>query len=129
MVPTATSTVTAPVPPASPTSTPVVSEAIPVYGDFGVLKAVPIPNPNPLQLYVKLQGPVDGVQVKLYSTNMVCLSGFTSPPHHRAGWVSIPVPPGFFHTLANGAYYLDVRAKRGGRLSDKYAKPTVMMAK
>jgi hypothetical protein len=74
---------------------------------------VPFPNPNPLSLALELEGPADQVSFKLYSRAEVVVYSLEGGPA-PAGWSRLPLPAGWDHELANGAYYGVLQASRAG---------------
>lgn len=74
---------------------------------------VAFPNPNPLSLALELEGPADQLNLKLYSRAEVLVYSLDGGPA-PAGWSRLPLPAGWEHDLANGAYYGVLQASRHG---------------
>jgi hypothetical protein len=92
------------------------------FGNTGVIAAVPYPNPNPQQLFVKLKGPADTVTVRIYSTALVeSMSSVSPATANRAGWQPVAMPAGV-DKLPNGIWYAVVSAQRNGRTAQQTAK-------
>jgi hypothetical protein len=104
----------------SPTATETLEPS--PYDDYGVTKGVPVPNPNPESIYVKLTGPCDKLSFKVYSKAMVRMATLVDDTRYaKAGWERVPVDRiGLKNVIkAKGTYYLVVQAMRGSRVSDK----------
>lgn len=91
---------------AAPTSTPVAS------GPNGIAAHAALPNPDPAWIAVKLKGPADSVELKVYSKALVCVA-VVRLPAQNAGWCRLPLPA----LPASGFYSYRVKAYRGGAAS------------
>lgn len=76
-----------------------------------VSSVLPVPNPNPKALAVNMEGPADGVTVRIYTKAFFQVLVFSSPPL-GVGWSQIAVP-GSIQNLPNGVYYVQIQAFRG----------------
>lgn len=95
----------------SPTLTPVPE------GPAAVEALVPLPQPNPRVLKLKLDKPVEEVELRLYGSAWVRVAAWSAGPQ-PAGWVALPAAP-LTLGLANGFYYGLVRVRRGGAWSEE----------
>jgi endo-1,4-beta-D-glucanase Y len=122
---TQTRTATATLDPTAPAGSSATSSATPSFtpgSSTGVIQALPYPNPNPRQVYVKLLGPADTITVRIYSAALVeCMSVVAPATADRAGWQPVDLPAGI-GTLANGAWYAVVSAQRKGRTAPQTAR-------
>jgi len=91
-------------------------------GGTGVISALPYPNPNPGQLYVRLSGPADTVTVRVYSKALVEVLRVVAPASaDRAGWQPVDLPVGV-STLSNGSWFAVASAQKGGRTASQTAR-------
>ena len=81
-----------------------------------ILRAVPVPNPNPRSLWLQLQGPADGVELRIYTQAFVIV-GVLQGPGQSAGWNRLDLGSALGAGLPPGSYYLEVRARRGAAQS------------
>jgi hypothetical protein len=81
----------------------------------------PYPNPNPSHLGLRLEGPVDRVEVRIYSAADVRVASLVSGAC-QGGWAQVPLPAGWAQGLPSGVYYVRVLAYRGVAVSPP-AKP------
>jgi hypothetical protein len=110
--------------PAGPTATSTRTRYVTpqLYSDYGVLKVLPLPNPNPGSLMVKLEGPADKLSWKTYTRNMVCVgAGEKRGDIPGPGWARVDLPAGSFDGLVSGTYYLVVSSERKGAVSQTHA--------
>ena len=92
------------------------------YSNTGVIAAVPYPNPNPQQLFVKLSGPADTITIRIYSPSLVeSMSSVSPATANRAGWQPVAMPAGV-DKLPNGIWFAVVSAQRNGRTAQQTAK-------
>jgi plastocyanin len=101
---------------AGPTNTP---SAVPGNGALGIDTGAAWPNPSPKAFSVKLMGPADSLEVKVYTVSEVVVGEFTSSISSQGGWAMAPIPAGFFNDARSGTYYCTVYAKRGSLKSLK----------
>jgi hypothetical protein len=115
---TATQILTA-TPSATPTLSPTPAAALPTAtrtaqegtnGALEVLEAVPLPNPNPGSLRVRLAGPADLCRVRIYNKAMQRLLELQVPVNSNGGWSQVDLGS---LSLPNGVYYYAVWAQRG----------------
>jgi hypothetical protein len=81
---------------------------------------IPLPNPNPNKLCIKLASPADEVEFRIYTIAYVLLGSFKAGPLH-AGWNHFPIPTGLLEQTASGTYYLLATLKRNGEPNDRQA--------
>jgi len=118
VTPTLSSTVTPQVSGSTWTDTPTIGPS----QATGVVAAVPYPNPNPQQIFVKLLGPADTITVRIYSPALVeSMSTVAPATAQRAGWQPVKLPANI-DTLPNGLWYALVSAQRNGRTASQTAK-------
>jgi hypothetical protein len=79
-----------------------------------ILQAMPVPNPNPTGLAVQLDGPADGVAVKIYSKALTRVLNLKVDRRLSAGWSTVALPVGWSSGMARGLYYVVVRPITGG---------------
>lgn len=123
---TATAVLTATPSPTALVATATVSPAVsptaaPGSGTLTILKAQAQPNPNAKALSVKLDGPADLVEIKIYSVAEVLVSQSAYGPC-QTGWNRLDLPVGWSQNLANGTYFARIKAQRGAVVS-----PTVLV--
>jgi len=93
----------------------------------GVISALPYPNPNPGQFYVKLAGPADTITVRIYSPALVESLRVVAPASaDRAGWQPVALPASV-STLPNGTWFAVVSAQKSGRTAAQTAKISFYM--
>lgn len=71
------------------------------------------PQPNPLQLRLKLAGPSDRIKVQVYTRGYVLAGSCEGPGSTVAGWMSAPLPP--LSELPAGTYFFRVQSLRQGK--------------
>ncbi len=88
---------------AGPTNTPTTATG---NGPLGIDSGAAWPNPSPKAFSVKLLGPADSLEVKVYTVSQVCVGTFTSGPSAaRAAGPWRPSPPASSPTPGSGTYY------------------------
>jgi len=71
-----------------------------------------MPNPNPSEVMVELNGPADEGWIRIWSVSLRLL--YQEPTGAlRPGWTSLPLPKPFLHGLSNGVYYVTFTARQG----------------
>jgi hypothetical protein len=83
-------------------------------GTPGTLKAYLLPNPNPQKLCVRLIGPSQSIQLRLYSSGLNRTQALSLPGRYAQGWNTLPLPQGWDAGLANGCYYAQVESDSAG---------------
>jgi len=81
-------------------------------GPLAVLRALPLPDPNPVAVGVLLAGDADGATLRVWSVAYKLVAQESVGPM-SAGWSRLALPPGFLQGAANGAYYLTITVRRG----------------
>jgi glucuronoarabinoxylan endo-1,4-beta-xylanase len=103
-----------------PTQTPFLSASatatLVAGGALDILAAEPVPNPNPASLAIKLKGPADGVELKVYTRALVLAAKSHASIALRAGWNQVPLGAAL-KGLPRGLYFIRVRAERAGQQS------------
>ena len=108
-----------PTPTASPSPTAAqaglvpVPSATPEPGPVAIGTACPVPNPNPAALKALLEGPVDSIELRVYTPAMVC-AGTVAGGAESQGWATVPLPADFVAAAPNGVYFFRMTARRGG---------------
>jgi hypothetical protein len=74
------------------------------------------PDPDPQALGLKLEGPADRVEVRIYTTALTRVLTVMGGPC-SAGWAQVPLPAGWSRGLPRGVYYARVLAYRGAAVS------------
>lgn len=76
-----------------------------------ILQAVAVPNPDPSSLAIQLAGPVDSVDLKLYSRGFDLVAQVTSGAQ-PSGWNRLDLSQAGLKDLPSGLYFGKLRAKR-----------------
>lgn len=72
-----------------------------------------MPNPNPSQIAVLLEGRTQVLSLRIYGQSMRMLAHADAGPV-GPGWVSMPLPPEFPSQASGGTYYYRVSSLGGG---------------
>jgi hypothetical protein len=83
-----------------------------------------VPNPDPRELWLKLEGGADGGEAQVWTVAMRQALSFNFGAVGR-GWVEVPLPSGSLRELANGVYYVRVRLSRGP--AQVYSRPVTLV--
>lgn len=88
---------------------------------------VPLPNPNPAVLKVRVQGRADALRLKLWSPayTLVDTMDFNGPL--GPGWVTLPLRGQDWVGLGNGLYFLTLEARRGIQAAPKVPPARVIL--
>lgn len=73
---------------------------------------MPLRPGQPARLAVKLQGPADAIELKVYTKALICVGRLTLGPG-SGGWNQLILPSDWTATLSPGLYYYEVTALRG----------------
>jgi hypothetical protein len=95
-------------------------------GTLEVLEVVPLPNPNPWALQVKLNGPADRCKARIYTSAMTCVAKLENPSPVPGGWMQLDARA---LGLSNGTYYYEVWAERGSVRSLKHVVGKLVVMK
>jgi hypothetical protein len=87
--------------------------------------ASPNPSNGSAQLLVKLKGPVDSLEVRLYSKSMICI-GVSELGPQGAGWRAIALPAELM-IQGNGLYYYRVKSMQSGKLNQEPGIGSLML--
>jgi len=79
-----------------------------------ILRALPVPNPNPRWIDVQLDGPAERCEVQIYSVAMDRVATLRVEGALGPGWIKVPMPT---QALPAGLYYARVAAFGGRRRS------------
>jgi hypothetical protein len=82
-------------------------------GPNEILEAVAWPQPNPLQLRLKLAGPSDRIRVQVFTRGYVVVGTCEGSGTTSAGWTVAALPD--LKGLPAGAYYFRVQSLRNGQ--------------
>ena len=99
---------------ASPTQTLTAGSPAPTPGPLVLLRVWAVPNPNPTNFRVKLEGACDQLTVSVYSVAMDKVAGSERSGLLASAYVDVPAPRG----LAAGIYYGRVQGRRGAAYSN-----------
>lgn len=72
-----------------------------------------LPNPNPVFLLIKLAGPADEVEIKVYSPALNAIKRMTTAPL-PGGWSRVALPADLLGDLPNGLFHLKAVGKKDG---------------
>lgn len=97
----------------TPSITPTFTPAPPANGPPKVEELVALPNPDPLAVQLRLAGPADTVELKLYSSAYNLLARLSTGPL-PGGWNQVALPAEFLGVLPNGLFYLHATGKKDG---------------
>jgi GH18 family chitinase len=101
----------------SPTPTVTATPTPMPTGPLEILAAEPMPQPGPRLLKVQLAGPVDELELVLYSASYAKVAEL-SVQGLPLGWSGVPVQI-LNNGLANGLYFLRLRARQGSEWTKK----------
>jgi O-glycosyl hydrolase len=114
--PTATATVTPTAEPSGTATATASATQAPLGGPLRILRAVPVPNPNPASLALDLEGPADGVVLGVFTEALVQVRQVEIPVRLNAGWSNVPLGSAL-KNLPLGLYFARVQATRAGAKS------------
>lgn len=97
---------------AEPSGTASASPSAPAPGQGRPVidRIVPVPNPNPRMLDLRLLGALSQVQVKVWTVALVLVGQSQAGPL-QAGWQQVPLPS--LAALPSGAYFISVSGQQG----------------
>lgn len=112
-----------PLPSATPSPSPTASAGLspiatplPDNGPLVIDAVAAWPDPNPSTLSIKLQGPADRVDIRIYTAAWILAARWEGGPY-TWGWNRFDLDQGWSQALAQGIYYIQVRAYRGSVVS------------
>lgn len=85
-------------------------------GPNQILECVAWPQPNPLQLRLRMAGPSDKIRVLVYSRGYVLVGMLESGGAAGPGWMSAPLPS--LTDQSAGTYFYKVQSLRNGTPDD-----------
>jgi hypothetical protein len=85
-------------------------------GPLIVLRACPVPNPDPARLAVDLSAGADDLVIRLWTPALV-LVGEQHAGTAPGGWSTVALDPGLMARAPRGLGFMTLRARRGVRLS------------
>lgn len=105
----------------SATNTPVsapAASATPATGDgtLQILACQGAPNPDPVAIAIRLNGPADQVELRLYSPGMTLLAKLSVGPL-PGGWSQVPLPSEWVSAAPHGLSFVTAQAKRQAQRS------------
>jgi hypothetical protein len=104
---------TATPPQPSPTATPSLSSTeTSASGALVIDQAVAWPNPSPRAIKLRLQGPADSIEARIYTAAWVLAARMEGGPR-QPGWGTLDLPSDWSAELASGVYYIQITARRG----------------
>jgi hypothetical protein len=77
-----------------------------------------MPNPNPGSLWIRMDGPAEELQLKIYDRAMIVVASVSTGPVAE-GWVAVPLPESFVHGASNGLYFCRLISRRTGSPNSK----------